>query len=215
MLIRHSNITLGLRSVNLIFYDLAGEDIADDISLSRFGWPVLEAHAFIYLADPFTMKMVRDRLPDDKKPNAKLFEKRSSNAVLDRALDVFRCYRRLAPGSSLQHPVAIMISKSDLLDDIIPAADRQDATYLDQMRYDGLVHVEDFERNHKALKKWLTSIQELGLQRSTLFVPNSSYFAVSATGSSANAAGKFASIQPRRCLDPLLWILWRFATGVF
>lgn len=218
MLIRHSTSIQESRSVNLVFYDLSGEDIADEARLAQYGWPVLRAHAFIYLADPLSMKGVVNLLSADKKPRAdhlSFYAHRSSNEVLDSAIGVVRRWRGLAPDAQLSMPVAITISKSDMLDGIIPAAERQNAPFLNPVQYDGFVHVDDFMRNHEALSKWLVSMKEMQLRRSALYVPNSSFFAVSATGSSPNSVGKFASIQPRRCLDPLLWILWRFATGAY
>lgn len=208
----------GSRSVNLVFYDLSGEEIADDTRLAQFGWPILQAQAFIYLADPFSMKGVIDLLPPNKKPKIGQYTistRRASNMVLDKAIDVIRRYRQLPPDRRLPFPIAIMLSKSDVLEEIIPTAERQNATFLDQTQYDGLVHVNELMHNHEALGKWLESVKETRLTRSALQVPNSSYFAVSATGCSPNNAGRFTSIRPRRCLDPLLWILWRFATGMF
>jgi len=218
MLIRHSTSIQESRSVNLVFYDLSGEDIANEVRLAQYGWPVLRAHAFIYLADPLSMKGVVNLLPTDKKPKADLlsiYAHRSSNEVLDSAIRVVRRYRGLAPDVQLSMPVAITISKSDVLDAVIPAADRQIAPFLNPVQYDGFVHIDDFMRNHEALSKWLITIKEMQLRQSALYVPNSSFFAVSATGGSPNSVGKFASMQSRRCLDPLLWILWRFATGVY
>jgi hypothetical protein len=215
MLIRQSNSVQESRSVNLIFYDISGEDIADEKPLAQYVWPVLRAQAFIYLADPLSMRGVVDRLPADKKPRAAMHARLSSHEVLDKAIKVIRRRRGLGPDDPLSDPVAITISKSDMLDGIIPVAERQNMPFLNPVQYDGFVHIDDFMRNHVAIGKWLVSMNERQLMQSTLYVPNSSFFAVSATGSSPNSVGKFASIQPRRCLDPLLWILWRFATGVY
>lgn len=214
MLIRHSTSVQESRSVNLVFYDLSGEDIANEMRLAQYGWPVLRAHAFIYLADPLSMKGVVDRLPTDKKPREAMIARLPSNEVLDRAIGVIRRYRRLGSDDPLPMPVAITISKSDILDQLIPPAERQNALFLNPVQYDGFVHIDDFMRNHEAISKWLVSVKEMQLRQSALYVPNSSFFAVSATGGSPNSVGKFASMQSRRCLDPLLWILWRFATGV-
>lgn len=218
MLIRQSTSIQESRSVNLVFYDLSGEDIANEPRLAQYGWPVLRAHAFIYLADPLSMKGMVNLLPTDKKPRADLlsiYAHRSSNEVLDSVIRVVRRWRGLPPDSQLPLPVAITISKSDMLDGIIPAAERQNMPFLSPVQYDGFVHIDDFMRNHAAISKWLDSMKEMQLRQSALYVPNSSFFAVSATGGSPNSVGKFASMQSRRCLDPLLWILWRFATGVY
>src|SRR5581483_4593594 len=218
MLIRQSNSVQESRSVNLVFYDLSGEDIANEPRLAQYGWPVLRAHAFIYLADPLSMKGVVNLLPTDKKPRAdylSFYAHRSSNEVLDNVISVVRRWRGLAPDAQLSMPVAITISKSDLLEEIIPAAERQSMPFLSPVQYDGFVHIDDFMRNHEAISKWLITMKEMQLRQSALYVPNSSFFAVSATGGSANSVGKFAPMQSRRCLDPLLWILWRFATGAY
>lgn len=215
MIIRNPVASQEARSVNLIFYDLAGEDIANETNFSQFGWPLLRAHAFIYLADVLSINGVVDLLPANKKPSPDRIARSTHyppGYVLDKAMDVIRRWRRLPPDRQLTFPVAIMLSKADMLDEIIPAAERQNATYLNQTSYDGSIRLEELKRNHEAIAKWLYSRRETRLMQSALHVPNSSYFAVSATGSAPNRADKFtAVIQPRRCLDPLLWILWRLA----
>lgn len=208
--IQHPGIPYVTRPVNLLFYDIAGEDIADPGKLEHFSWPILRAHAFIYLADPLAIKQVRDRLAPEKRPQGgylSLVERSSAHEVFTRAVQSIQRYRQQSGESKLTSPVAFMLAKSDLLDDLLPG----NHPLLHPTQYDGLVHWQEMDRHSLALQNWLQSVGEGGLVRAQWLCLNSCYFAVSATGCSPATGGTFPHLQPRRCLDPLLWILWCLA----
>ena len=50
------------KAINLLFYDISGEEIADPSLIVQFGEHILRADAIIYLADPLTMAQVRRHL---------------------------------------------------------------------------------------------------------------------------------------------------------
>jgi hypothetical protein len=210
MRIQHQGIEYASRPVNLLFYDIAGEDIADPRKLEHFSWPILRAHAVIYLADPMSMKHVREKLAPEKQPQGRylsLVEKSSAHEIFDQAAQSIQGYRKQSSESKLAVPVAFMLAKADLLDNLIPGS----PGFLRPTQYDGLVNWQELEGNSAEIEHWLQSVGEGRLVRSHLLCLNSCYFAVSATGCSPDASGKFPHLQPRRCLDPLLWILWCFA----
>jgi hypothetical protein len=49
--------------MNLIFYDLAGEDITQERNLRHVGWPILQAQGIINIVDPLSIPNLLYRLP--------------------------------------------------------------------------------------------------------------------------------------------------------
>jgi hypothetical protein len=210
MRVQHQGIVSAPRPVNLLFYDIAGEDMADPSRLEHFSWPILRAHAFIYLADPLSMKQVREKLAPEKRPQGSylsIVEKSQAHEVFVRATESIQKYRRQSSESKLAAPVAFMLAKADLLDGLVAGS----PAFLRSTHYDGLVNWQELEQNSAQIQNWLQTVGEGRLVSAQLLCFNSCYFAVSATGCSLDVHGKFPHLQPRRCLDPLLWILWCFA----
>lgn len=208
--IQDQNVQYLPRPVNLLFYDIAGEDIADLGKLEHFSWPILRAHAFIYLADLLSMKRVREQLAPEKRPQGSylsLVERSSAHEVFAKAAQSIQMYRRQSGENKLTSPVAFLLAKADLLDGLVPG----NPGFLRPAQYDGRVNWQEMEQNSAQIQQWLRSVEEGGLVSSQLLCLNSCYFAASATGCSSDASGKFPHLHPRRCLDPLLWILWCLA----
>ena len=206
------------KNVNLMIYDIAGEDIADPMVLARLGWPILQAHAIIYLADPLSMPSVKGQLKPHMLPPPEILAKLRgvrSHDLLLQIMDVFERYRGLEPGQRIDIPVAIMLSKSDLLEHTVQGK-QQKYTFMQNVIYDGRLNLGDVETVNKEVVELLTNLGEDGLLRERRRFSNSNvcFFATSATGYPPDAQGKFQNVQPRRCLDPLLWILWRLGAVI-
>ncbi|GCE31233.1 hypothetical protein KDA_67170 [Dictyobacter alpinus] len=193
------------KSVNLFFYDASGEDLAEQDRMVQYSSYVLNASAIIFLADPLTMPNIVKALPSDLKPGA--IRERSSSEVLNRITETFRMGQGLDAGASIDIPVAIALSKADLLKYVVRS---QEATtqFLRETTSTNRLNTADFATINEEVQKLILRVGDKVLVQSSELFNTASFFAVSATGWAPDK-GKYPAIEPLRCLDPLLWILWK------
>lgn len=204
-----SNATSPARAVNLLFYDIAGEDIADSISIVQFGEYILRADAILYLADPVTMERVRQQLPAYLQPDPASISARSAHEVLTTIMYRFEQYQRVQPGERVDVPTAIILSKSDLLRYTIPISVQRNFIIFQRSSYDGKAHTQELLRMHQEVESCLRAYNEQALLQVSKRFTNLNFFASSATGSPPDSNGKYIRIDPVRCLDPFIWVLWK------
>jgi hypothetical protein len=195
--------------INLLIYDLAGEDIADDVALVQFGEHVLRADGIIYLADPWSMPRVLDKLPPEVKPGSNLTTGRTAEEVLITLEHQLRRFHKVKQGDPIRIPIAIALSKFDLFQFVIPLNERGNFTSLNQAFYNGKFPVEEMKRIDWEVRYCLWACQEERLLRESRSFADAHFFAVSATGSAPDQNGNFRSFTPHRCLDPFIWLLWK------
>jgi hypothetical protein len=104
-------------------------------------------------------------------------------------------------------PIAITLSKSDILKELVGVTARP--RFLMPPAYHPQAVINDFTIVSREVSSLIDKYQEKSLLNATRTLPNVSYFAISATGFSKDAQNKYPDVEPLRCLDPLLWILWR------
>lgn len=206
--------------MNLIFYDISGEDITNQDNMKQFGWPILQSQAIIYLVDPLGMKPVLDKLdqllPADlqvKKSKPLIANRPTSQVILDNVMEIFDRYTGRSPGEKVKTPVAVMVSKSDVLDPILRQNAPQNTRFLQDAVYDGTVNEWDMKIVDQEVRDFLVNFGEQRLISATQRFLNVSFFATSATGGPPDEHNKFKEVKPRRCLDPLFWVLWKLTTS--
>jgi hypothetical protein len=59
------------------------------------------------------------------------------------------------------------------------------------------------------VKQLLAIVGEHGLLRESERFTTIQFFAASATGCAPDENNRFPKVEPRRCLDPLFWLLWQ------
>jgi hypothetical protein len=190
---------------NLVFYDASGEDLREQETLVNHKSYALDPDAIIYIADPLTIQGIESRTPYLRTSD------RAPDYVLRWAIDLIKPYKKLR-GRPLTTPIAITLSKSDLLEYVQP----DDAPFklLDESDHRGGLNLEDIELVSQEIQALLDKYGAFDLLSTQRLSENVCYFATSATGCPPNPdTGKFDRVIPRRCLDPLLWLL--FKLGVF
>ena len=193
--------------INLLFYDISGEDVADNTKLVQFGEHILRADGIIYLADPLTMQRVRQILPAHLQPSAP--PSRTAHEVLANVMYRFEQYQAIPPNGSINIPTAIIISKSDLLTYTLSVQDRRNYLIFQQKVYNGLAYPPEFARIHQEIEAFLRFYQERALLQLSKRFTNVNFLAASATGNAPDRSGFFVNINPLRCLDPFVWMLWK------
>ncbi len=194
-----------IKHLNMLIYDAAGGDLANQdvmVDVARF---VLNADALIFLADPMSMEGIVEQLPFHLRNNPT--SGRRASDVLNWVIQTLERARNLEAGARLPIPIAITISKSDLLKYVRGA--RQQYRFLYNPRYYGVVDLADVYAVDAEIRDLIANFGDTTLLQAAKRFDNVNFFATSATGWPPNADGTYPAIVPQRCLDPLLWVLWK------
>ncbi len=195
--------------LNLLFYDLSGEDLADQDLLVQFGEHVLRADGIIYLADPLSMEYLRLQIPPEARNSTSVLTNRLPGEVLSTVISRLERYQGTSRGDRIHVPIAITISKADLLQYIIPENIRPKFWLMHRPAYDGRAHQEDIAGIDQEVRSILNRSGEQSLMQLGARFEAASFFAISATGTSPDSTGRYPSFEPHRCLDPFIWLLWK------
>ncbi len=192
------------RRINLILYDVSGEDLAIQERMVQFSRHVFKATAIIFIADPTSMPQIYNLLPAFLQKKAATG--RTSSSVLNSVMSLVENYRGYDSGTRLSStPIAITITKSDLLKQL--TAIQQQYNFLKKPIYNGTLNLQDLDAVDKEVRELLNEYGERTLLQSTLNFSKVKFFATSATGYAPDKNGTYPAIDPCRCLDPVLWIL--------
>lgn len=206
LVFRQETAFFSQHSINLLFYDASGEDIAQQDRMVQYSSYIAYADAIIFLADPLTMPNIVKELPRNMQPKA--IRERSSVEVFNRVLHTFRNIHALPQNVKMKMAVAITLSKSDLLK-YVTKKERQEPLFLSDSVYTNALDSKMFEIIDSEVRRFILQYGDQTLIHASDAFSNASFFAISATGFSPDETGHFPIIEPKRCLDPLLWTLWK------
>lgn len=194
-------------TINLLLYDISGEDLADNIALVQFGEHVLRADGIIYFADPLAMTHIYQHLPSHIQSSA--LSGRRTDEVLSTVMYRLEQYNRIHPGGTIDIPTAITVSKSDLFQYVIPRNEWPSFWLMYKPAYDGRAHLEDIRHIDQEVRYILQKYGEFPLLQISKRFEQINFFAIAATGNAPDGNFKYARIEPHRCLDPFIWLLWK------
>jgi GTPase SAR1 family protein len=193
------------RRINLVLYDASGEDFAIKERMVQFSRYVFHADAIVFLADPTSMPEVYKLLPAFLQN--KSAQGRSSSSVLNSIIGLIEDYQGRGAGARLARtPIAITVTKSDLLKQLTTI--QQQYHFLKKAVYNGTINLPDLDAVDREVRQFLEEYKELTLLQSTQNFSKVRFFATSATGFAPDKNGKYPDVDPCRCLDPILWILY-------
>jgi GTPase SAR1 family protein len=195
----------GERRINLIIYDASGEDIAN-IDANVTNKPsILNAQAMIFLADPWSMPGFYNQLAHHLRPS--VFTRRLSADILNSVIEVFKRASNRSQEISFSLPVAIALSKSDLIPYVVTRSNNPLYRALADRQYPGNLDRAESEGIHNVVRQLLQEVDEHSLVLMEQILEHVNFSAISATGTSLDGSGKYPQIAPHRCLDPLFWVL--------
>lgn len=191
-------------AANLMIYDTSGEDFESRDRFVDYARFALTTSAFIFIADPFTMEPFIHNL-DPIVRNA--IQGRRAAERLNAIISTYERYHSLPNGSSLPRlPIAVMLSKSDMF---LPQNQPANYAFARNPNYSNGFDLNDIDAVDQEVRNLLIQHQQRDLINATGVFRQSKFFATSATGTAADVNGNFASVDPCRCLDPVLWILYQ------
>jgi GTPase SAR1 family protein len=194
------------RRVNLILYDASGEDLAIKERMVTFSRYVLNANAIIFLADPTSMPAIYSVLPAFLQKRYKTGRK--SSTVLSSVIQLIERYRGYDAGARLASmPIAVTLAKSDLLKNLTSV--HHQFSFHTKPTYNGTINLQEMDVIDREVRQLLDDFGERPLLQATQNFSRVKFFATSATGYAPNDKGIYPKIEPCRCLDPILWILYQ------
>lgn len=195
------------KSMNLVIHDASGEDYKTQGKVVDFTRHVLNAQAIIYLADPLDMPKMRDNILSSLASAPPKVE--SPSSMLNAIGFMIEQKKHLPAGTGLSTiPVAVTLSKSDLLKKLQPVSVNQSHSIFTNPSYGGGINFQDLDKVNQEVYDILYNYGDHSLLQAVSGSHNARYFAVSATGWPPDPVTKlYPKIEPLRCLDPFLWIL--------
>jgi hypothetical protein len=193
------------KTLTLLFYDSSGEDVTNPDRIATYGHYVLDASAVIFLADPLLMPGIKNKLPSSQQPPPLPqgeIEVRTFDA-LNRVIQTLKQNKGLRPGQSLPTPIAITVSKSDLLRYLTT-----DPLFLKPASPTNRLDVQELMMIDQEVRELIWEYGDKELLTSSETFQEKIFLAVSPTGWPA-LGGRFPKIEPIRCFDPMLWALWK------
>jgi hypothetical protein len=192
-------------ALDLAIFDTAGEDMTDEQTVAHLYRFILRAAGIIFLVDPFQYPEVRDRLPAAVKERLRPIDTQPSD-IIALVRNLFEGRGLLRAAQKLAVPVAVTLSKCDLLQDLAypGSAILHDSDHRGGFDRDSCGQVSREVAEY--LKRW--GLGRL-LDQVDGLASNHALFAVSALGSLPDRELRLRSVAPRRVADPLLWLLWQ------
>lgn len=193
---------------NLMIYDASGEDFQQD-RLVRFARFIFNAGAFICVADPVMIPPILEQLPKPLQDNihqsfGPVVTRRTAERI-SVAIDIFERYHGGEEAASRNTPLAVMLSKADLFKYL---NELNSLPFSQEPSYNNGLDLRDIDAVDQEVRDLLRRYRQADLLAASSRFKHVKFFATSATGGPPDADGNFQQIEPFRCLDPLLWILY-------
>ena len=190
-----------------VFYDTAGEDVLREDGMGPLVSYLDAADAIVFVLDPLQVTSVRRSVGD-----ATALPDAASNQVdiLARTAELLRERRGQRSTDPITTPLAVVLTKTDALPDLLPAG----CALTRPGTHDGAYDEADGRYVHDevraVLSEWTDGRRLLDAVERTF--PDHRFFGVSALGTSPASRTDLAEggIRPLRVEDPMLWLLARF-----
>ncbi|RLK54188.1 TRAFAC clade GTPase domain-containing protein [Actinokineospora cianjurensis] len=193
-----------VRPVVTAFYDTAGEDVTRSTGMDQLNAYLNAADGIILLLDPLQMRGARERVDTADRPAIT-----EQLHVLNRLSELLREGGRGSVAKKLDTPLAIALTKVDLLRDTFG----EQSPLRTQTRHVGHYSEDEGMDIHEDVRAWLDRWYDPSFDRS---VANNfgtyRYFGLSALGAAPVSRTQLArtGVHPYRVEDPMLWLLSRF-----
>lgn len=193
-------------SLALVLFDTAGEDLGRRDLVELHLRYLTAADAVIFLVDPLELPGAaadtRDEARSEGTPDANPIH------VLSRVTETLRSGHELKPGQRLKVPMAIALTKIDVLQ---PALEQQSPLHQPRPR-SARLDLDDRDAVHEQVRALLHNWHTDGLDN---YLDHNyaeyGFFGLSALGGlPKDGAVAPGGIRPYRVEDPLLWLLHRF-----
>ena len=199
-----------IRLYTLVFFDSAGEDLESEESMRTVNQYICKSTGIIFLLDPLKIPAVKAQLDQSAVSRASSASWYQPDDILVRVSNLIRREQGLRDCDKIKVPVAVVFSKLDVIEPIIP----QGCTILEPSAHcrQGVFNLSDCHNVNTEVQGLLRT-WEAGsfLSQLSLNYQNYACFAVSSLGmhNSPDSNGIISRPHPHRIEDPLLWLLMK------
>jgi hypothetical protein len=196
------------RSVTLALYDTAGEVLDRPEAIERLARYLSIASGIMLLVDPLQTRAVRDMLPASMLEGGlpDYDDLADPNGILGRVIPQLEASRVLKEGGPLDTPVAVVLTKCDVLRDVgliehnrLWHTSRGHVGFFDDELHDDLSGMMA-----EYVQRWSPAAYHQVMRRFS----RRAFFGVSATGCAPDpGTRRYRYISPWRVEEPLLWLL--------
>jgi len=223
---KDENGLISENSIDIIFYDIAGEDLRDDTGIRKNGFNIKDSSGLIFLIDPTNFTKLADlfRLSDSALIEA-IPDENSNQMVFDTLYNYFIGFDR----EKSKIPMALVLSKADLFkyanfDFFNNKPESRIQKILGDEVHQGAVNMPSIKGLHREVREIISHLSEDGvLNNAAGCFKNVSCFAVSSLGKkpivekisnpetneTVEKGYLDGPIKPFRVKDPFYWILMR------
>ncbi|MBE5961343.1 MAG: hypothetical protein E7256_08150 [Lachnospiraceae bacterium] len=199
-------------SIIVIFYDIAGEDCRSMETMKKRGLNIKYSSGILFLVDPSRFSSIKDKVMDTDGINNRY------------VIDIFGALNQFLIANTYDTkthiPTAIVLTKSDLLQDIPYFKGSHSDLLTDEREvHKGYVDQAFVEKESVKIRDFLQYAREFSLLNNTKFFSDVAFFMVSALGKSPQLIdekysdfqyiGFHGGIEPYRVTDPFYWILMK------
>lgn len=190
-----------IKTVSLVFFDTAGEDLNDQDVMSTVNKYIYRADGIILLLDPLQLAVVRDQLAG----RVGMPEQNTETAdIISRTTNLILTGRRLPPNATVPTPLAVAFSKFDAVQPLVDPQFQLNATPNHAEGFD----VRDFAAVNGEMQSLLAQWGGEGLLHHVQArYPKHGFFGLSALGCNPHGIDVVPRVLPRRVEDPFLWLL--------
>ncbi len=193
------------KSVNVCIFDAAGEQLLTTQSQATWARHLSIADGLLFFVDPSVLPGVQRRLDGTDTGAGQTLH--VTESVVDITSNLVRRARSLSPDDDFAGvPAALLLTKADLVDgtDGFPPAVLEDLDHLNEAPYRLRNRLQ---QDSVAVEQYMAANGGRNLITSAVHkFPGITFHAVSATGCPP-VDGAYASIDPKRCLEPFLLLL--------
>ena len=199
-------------SYTFVFYDTAGEDLNDFDTASTVAKYICISKGIIFLLDPLQNEKVVSQLDPAEVANATTGDTtqnvRKATEIMNDASALIRNDRKIPTSKKINIPVAVVFSKYDVIDSIVPDGStlKNSSPHCNR----GYFSVTDGNIVNTEVEGLLNAWEDTELiQYINVNYNKHAFFCSSAFGlhNNANKEGKINAPNPHRIEDAFLWIL--------
>ncbi len=193
------------RSVTLVFFDTAGEDLEHEETMSIANQYICRSDGIILLLDPLQLPYVRQQFRDSRLLPE---ESRETGEILSRTVRLIRKSGRRSRGK-ISIPLALAFSKFDAVSAVDGLVGPQMQLHSNSS-HEGGFNVADHQAVNDEMQSLIASWDgsELIQQVRSSF-KSYGFFGLSALGCNPHRDERIPHVLPKRVEDPFLWLLYR------
>jgi len=198
-----------LKVATVSLFDNAGEDLFAESKMLNVNQCVFNSTGIILIIDPLQLAPIRAELkvkgislPKEHENDAR----GGTKEIITRVAKLIRKQKNLAENQLIDTPLAIAISKSDALKDIIGEGN---SMMFQESNHDGALNKEEITGISNEIESFIPTWDDTGIvtQIKNNF-KNYCFFGFSALGSNPEN-NRIEALRPLRVEDPFLWLLYK------